>query len=61
VTLTVAILTAAGCAIFGFPFRFYQCWFSWSRWGANAGIAIYLLLAGGGGGMIGWLARPNPG
>jgi hypothetical protein len=56
VTLTVAILTAAGCAIFGFPFRFYQCWFSWSRWGANAGITIYLLLAGGGGGMIGWLA-----
>jgi hypothetical protein len=55
-SLFVAILTAAGFAIFGFPFRFYQCWLSWSRVGAPAGVLTYMVLAGGGGGLIGWLA-----
>lgn len=56
VALTVAILTATAFAVFGFPFRFYQCWFSWSRWGSNTGVLIYLLFAGAGGGLLGWLA-----
>lgn len=55
-SLFVAIITAAGFAIFGFPFRFYQCWLSWSRVGAPAGVLTYMVLAGGGGGVIGWLA-----
>ena len=54
--LTVAILTATAFAVFGFPFRFSQWWFSWNRWGATAGILIYLLAAGAGGGLLGWLA-----
>ena len=51
----VAIAVAAAFAVFGFPFRFYQCWFSWSRVGAPAGVLLYMTLAGGGGGLIGWL------
>ena len=54
-SLIVAIMVAAAFAIFGFPFRFYQCWFSWSRFGAPAGVLLYMVLAGGGGGLIGWL------
>ncbi|GAB1689486.1 hypothetical protein KRM28CT15_12890 [Krasilnikovia sp. M28-CT-15] len=55
VSLAVAIAVAAVFAVFGFPFRFYQCWFSWSRIGAPAGVLLYMALAGGGGGGIGWL------
>jgi len=53
VSLLTAILTAMAFAIFGFPFRYYQCWLSWSRLSANLGIATYLLMAGAGGGFIG--------
>jgi hypothetical protein len=52
-SLLMAILTAAGFSIFGFPFRFYQCWLSWSKIGALLGVLTYMALAGGGGGLIG--------
>jgi hypothetical protein len=55
VTLLAAILVAAVFAIFGFPYRFYHCWYSWSHKGAIIGFLIYLFLAGGGGGFVGWL------
>ncbi len=54
-SLFVAIMVATGFAVFGFPFRFYRCWFSWSPLGANAGVLLYLVLAGGGGGLLGWM------
>jgi hypothetical protein len=56
VSLLTAVLTAMVLAIFGFPFRYYQCWLSWSRIGARVGILTYLIIAGCGGGLIGWLA-----
>lgn len=58
-SLTVAIATAAAFAVFGFPFRLYRCWYTWSRVGTNVGVAIYLVIAGGGGGLLGWLAAPQ--
>jgi hypothetical protein len=65
-SLLTAILTATVFALFGFPFRYYQCWFSFSRVGTLTGTAMYLSLAGGVGGMLGWLgaylthAQPTP-
>jgi hypothetical protein len=53
-SLLTAILTATVFALFGFPFRYYQCWFSFSRVGTVAGTVIYLALAGGVGGLLGW-------
>ena len=50
-SLFVAIIVAG---IFGFPFRYYQCWYSWSQLGTPLGIALYLTLAGAGGGFLGW-------
>lgn len=51
--LLTAILTASILAVIGFPYSYYQCWFSWSRWGTAAGLALYFLLTGAGGGVIG--------
>jgi hypothetical protein len=65
-SLFTAIVTATVFALFGFPFRYYQCWFSFSRLGTVTGMLIYLSLAGGVGGLLGWLtayfshARPTP-
>jgi hypothetical protein len=54
VSLVTAVATASVFAIFGFPFRNYQCWYSWSWLGTNLGLVLYLTLAGGGGGLLGW-------
>ncbi|ROP30118.1 hypothetical protein [Couchioplanes caeruleus] len=54
-SLVLAMLTAAVFAVFGFPFSSYQFWHSWSRKGFFAGFACYLVLAGAGGGFVGWL------
>src|SRR4051794_3467376 len=53
-SLLAAIATATVFALFGFPFRYYQCWFSFSRVGTALGTVVYLALAGGGGGLLGW-------
>jgi hypothetical protein len=42
-------------SVFGFPFLQRQCWSSWSRGRSEWGFALYLLLAGGGGGLLGWV------
>jgi len=55
-SLLTAIATAAVTAIFGVPFRYYQCWLSWNWLGANLGLLLYFTLAGGGGGFLAWLA-----
>jgi hypothetical protein len=55
-SLLMAIVTATVFALFGFPFRYYQCWFSFSRVGTVTGTILYLALAGGVGGLLGWLA-----
>ena len=55
-SLFTAIMTATVFALFGFPFRYYQCWFSFSRLGTVTGTVVYLGLAGGVGGLLGWLA-----
>jgi hypothetical protein len=52
-TVLTAIIAATVFAIFGFPFRHYQCWFSFSTLGTALGSALYLVLAGGGGGLLG--------
>lgn len=52
--LLTAIATATVFALFGFPFKYYQCWFSFSRLGTALGTLLYLALAGGGGGLLGW-------
>jgi hypothetical protein len=65
-SLLTAIITATVFALFGFPFRYYQCWFSFSRLGTAVGTVVYLALAGGGGGLLGWgaaavsHAQPTP-
>ncbi|MDQ4032325.1 MAG: hypothetical protein M3332_08680 [Actinomycetota bacterium] len=67
-SLFVAIIVAGVFSVFGFPFRYYQCWYSWSHLGTPLGIAVYLALAGAGGGFLGWGAAqlggaqptPNP-
>src|SRR3954453_23122784 len=65
-SLLAAIATATVFALFGFPFRYYQCLFSFSRAGTALGTLVYLALAGGGGGLLGWAAaavsraRPTP-
>jgi hypothetical protein len=63
-SLLVAILTASVFAVFALPYQHYQCWFSFSRVGTIAGTFLYLLLAGGGGGAVGWvvpyLAKADP-
>jgi hypothetical protein len=53
-SLLIAVLTATFFAVFGFPYLFYHYWFSWDRWGTVAGSTLYLLLAGVGGGLLGW-------
>ena len=55
-SLLVAIATASFFAIFGFPFLHYQCWFSWGRLSTALGSVLYFILAGGFGGLLGWLA-----
>lgn len=63
-SLLAAIVTAVAFAVFGLPYRYYQCWFSFSKLGTVAGTLLYLLLAGGGGGALGWglatLAKADP-
>src|SRR3954447_17805979 len=53
-SLLTAIVTATAFAVFEFPFRHYQCWFSFSKPGTAAGSAVYLAVAGAGGGVLGW-------
>jgi hypothetical protein len=53
-SLLTAIAAATIFALFGFPYRYYQCWFSFSRLGTTLGTLLYLVLAGGGGGLLGW-------
>ena len=53
-SLLTAIITASVFALFGFPFRYYQCWFSYSKIGTTFGTLLYLAMAGGGGGLLGW-------
>jgi len=55
-SLLIAIITASFFAIFGFPFLHYQCWFSWGRLSTALGSTLYFVLAGGFGGLLGWLA-----
>jgi|SRR6478609_5609208 hypothetical protein len=55
-SLLIAIVTASFFAIFGFPFLHYQCWFSWGRLSTALGSTLYFVLAGGFGGLLGWLA-----
>ncbi len=65
-SLLIAIATASFFAIFGFPFLHYQCWFSWGRLSTTLGSVLYFILAGGFGGLLGWLAaqamhaQPSP-
>lgn len=63
-SLLVAILTASVFAVFGLPYQHYQCWFSFSRVGTIAGTFLYFLLAGAGGGAVGWavayVAKADP-
>jgi hypothetical protein len=65
-SLLVAIATATVFAVFGLPYQHYQCWFSFSRLGTIAGTFLYFVLAGGGGGAVGWAvatlahAEPTP-
>lgn len=64
--LLTAIATATVFAVFGFPFRYYQCWFSFSPLATAVGTVLYLAVAGGGGGLVGWYvanlshAQPTP-
>jgi hypothetical protein len=60
-SLFTAMMTASVFALFGFPFRHYQCWFSFSRSGTVTGMVVYLGLAGGVGGLLGWLAAQGGG
>jgi hypothetical protein len=53
-SLVTAVAVATVFALFGFPFQYYWCWFSFSRLGATLGTLLYLVLAGGGGGLLGW-------
>jgi hypothetical protein len=52
--LLTAIATAVVFALFGFPFRYYQCWFSFGWLSTLGGMVLYFALAGGGGGLLGW-------
>ncbi|MEV5963345.1 hypothetical protein AB0L70_16360 [Kribbella sp. NPDC051952] len=55
-TLLVSVLTATLFAVFGPPYVLYQYWFTWTPIGTIVGTVIYLALAGGGGGFLGWFA-----
>lgn len=55
-TLLAAMITSGLFAILGPPYGHYLCWFSWSRTGAIIGTATYLLVAGAGGGLLGFVA-----
>src|SRR3954468_20477914 len=65
-SLFTAIVTATVFALFGLPYKYYQCWFSFSWVGTVTGTVMYLSLAGGVGGLLGWLgaylahAQPTP-
>lgn len=50
----ISVLVSVGFALFGFPYRHYECWFSFAKWSTVIGIGLYLALAGGGGGVLGW-------
>jgi hypothetical protein len=54
-SIVAALSVSAIFAVFGFPYRFYQSWYSWSHKGAAAGLLIYIGCAGFGAGLIGWL------
>lgn len=53
-SLWVSILVGVGFAMFGFPYQHYQCWFSFGKSSTIVGTGLYLVLAGGGGGLLGW-------
>lgn len=63
-SLTVAILTAAVLSILGFKTTSWQYWLTWARGSTLLGTAVYLVVAGGAGGLIGWwvaqLANADP-
>ena len=55
-SLAIAIATAAFFGVFSLPAKNYQFWFSWC-WARSMGwLLVYFILAGGGGGLIGWAA-----
>ncbi|MFI5492696.1 hypothetical protein [Actinoplanes sp. NPDC051859] len=54
-SFAVAVLVAAGLALFGLPFRSYHFWYSWTPKVFCAGFLGYLAIAGFGGGFVGWL------
>jgi hypothetical protein len=54
-SLLTALMTATVFAAFGFPYRYYQCWYSWGGARSYAAGLVYFVLAGGGGGLLGWL------
>ena len=62
--LLVAISTCGVLSIFGFPFRHYQSWYSWSPLTTNGLLALYAALGACGGGGLGWglaaLAHAEP-
>lgn len=53
-SLLTAVVVASFFAVFSFPYINYRCWYSWSRPRAVSGVALYLALSGGGGGLLGW-------
>lgn len=63
-SLVVALVVAMVWSVFAFPMKSYQCWLSWSRWPAVLGLLCYVVLAGGGAGLLGWttayLAKAAP-
>lgn len=65
-SLFTAIVTATVFALFGLPYKYYQCWFSFSWVGTVTGTVMYLSLSGAVGGLLGWLggyliqAQPTP-
>ncbi|MDD7939296.1 hypothetical protein PHK61_12805 [Actinomycetospora lutea] len=48
-------MTSSVFAFFGFPFRYYACWWSFSRLGSTTLVLVYFFVAGAGGGFLGWL------
>ena len=54
-TLVLAVVAASIFALFARPFSDYTFWFSWSRPAFLAGVAAYFLIAGVGGGLLGWV------
>lgn len=64
VSLVTAVAVATVFGFFSLPYRNYHCWWSWTRAGAITFTGIFLLLSGGGGGLLGWgaatLSKASP-